>query len=97
VGGNVQASRLLSKTNPVYPESARQQGIEGAATVQAVIGTTGNFLDAHVVGTQTNELAQAALAAVRTWQFEPTRLNGEPVEVLTEVTVNFRLDSTPKE
>lgn len=92
VGGMVQAAKLISRTPPVYPDSLRQQGIEGTVLVQAIIGKTGSVLNAQAVGAQAPpELADAALAAVRTWQFEPTLLNGEPVEIITTVTVNFQL------
>jgi len=92
VGGNIQAAKLISKTDPVYPDSARQQGLEGTVLIQAIIGKTGNIMDAHVLGNDTpQDLAQAALDAVRTWQYQPSRLNGEPVEVITTVTINFQL------
>jgi len=92
VGGMVQAAKLINRTPPVYPDSLRQQGVEGTVLVQAIIGKSGSVLDAHAVGSQAPaELADAALAAVRTWQFEPTLLNGEPVEVITTITVNFQL------
>ena len=93
VGGNVQTAKVLSQIQPVYPDSARQQGIEGTVNLQAVIGTNGGIVDARVVSASGSEaLAQAALAAVRAWHYEPTLLNGQPVEVLTEVAIDFRLN-----
>lgn len=107
VGGMLQAAKLISKTPPVYPDSLRQQGVEGTVVIQAVIGKSGNVLEAHVAGggapitaggrggaavlSPQPEFAEAALNAVRTWQYEPTLLNGEPVEVLTTIAVNFQL------
>jgi TonB family protein len=92
VGGNVQAAKLISRTSPVYPESALRQGVQAAVLIQAIIGKDGNVLNPHVVGTGIPEdLAEAALNTVRTWQYEPSRLNGEPVEVITTITVNFQL------
>jgi TonB family protein len=92
VGGNVQYAKLISKTPPVYPDSERAQGVEGTVRIQAVIGKSGNVLDARVIGGQpSQDFADAALNAVRTWQYEPTRLNGEAVEVITTITVNFQL------
>jgi len=92
VGGNVQAARLISKTNPVYPDSAQQQGVQAAVLIQAIIDKNGNVLNPRVISSDTPaDLAESALAAVRTWQYEPTRLNGEPVEVITTITVNFQL------
>jgi TonB family protein len=92
IGGNVQAAKLISRTSPVYPDSALQKGVQAAVMIQAIIGKDGNVLSPHVIGTGIPEdLAEAALNAVRTWQYEPTRLNGEPVEVITTITVNFQL------
>ncbi|HEY6346462.1 MAG TPA: M56 family metallopeptidase [Bryobacteraceae bacterium] len=105
IGGMLQSAKLISKTPPVYPDSLRQQGVEGTVLIQAIIGKTGNVLNAAVVGGQAPaggrgaaagtpplpEFADAALQAVRTWQYEPTLLNMEPVEVLTTIAVNFQL------
>jgi TonB family protein len=91
VGGNVQFAKLISKTPPVYPDAERTQGVEATVRVQAIIGKSGNVMDAHVIGGPKQDFADAALNAVRTWQYEPTRLNGEPVEVITTITVNFQL------
>jgi beta-lactamase regulating signal transducer with metallopeptidase domain len=110
VGGMVQAVKLISKTDPVYPDALRQQGVEGTVLINAIVGKTGNVLDAQVapfasIGAGPGgrgpgpgatfvppEMVEAALAAVRTWQYEPALLNGEPIEVLTHVTVSFKLN-----
>ena len=92
VGGNVQHAKLISNTPPVYPDAERAQGAQATVRVQAVIGKNGNVLDAHVIGGQpSQDFADAALTAVRTWQYEPTLQNGEPVEVITTITINFQL------
>jgi len=93
VGGNVQPAKLISKTSPVYPADLKQQGITGTVIIRAVISTTGEPLHPEVVNTAVNPgLAQAALDAVRQWRYQPTLLNGEPVEVVTTVTMSFELD-----
>ena len=92
VGGNVQATRLIQQVKPVYPEHAQQQGIEGSVLLRAVVGVDGSLLSLAVINTTADpELAQAALDAVRQWRYQPTLLNGQPVEVATTITVNFRL------
>jgi TonB family protein len=103
VGGNIQAAKLINKTPPVYPESLRQQGVEGTVLIQAIVGKSGNVMSAQAVGSQragaggaptveqSSEFSDAALNAVRTWQYEPTLLNGEPVEVLTTIAISFQL------
>ena len=91
VGGNVQAARLISKVAPVYPENARLQGIEGTVVLRAVISKEGNVMSLSVLTKADPELAKAAGEAVQQWRYQPTLLNGAPVEVLTTITVDFRL------
>jgi TonB family protein len=92
VGGNVQVSKLLRKVDPVYPAGLKQQGVTGTVMVRAVISTTGEPLHPEVINTVHPGLAQAAVDAVRQWRYQPTLLNGQPVEVVTTVTVTFELD-----
>ena len=92
VGGNVQAAKLLTKVDPAYPADLKQQGIAGTVLVRAVVSTTGDTLSPEVINTVHPGLAQAALDAVRQWRYQPTLLNGQPVEVVTTVTVTFVLD-----
>lgn len=92
VGGNVQAAKLIHRVDPVFPQSARDRGVQGPVTIQAIIGKDGFIKDTfQTVSDAPADLAQAAIDAIRLWQFEPSRLNGEPVEVMTEITVNFQL------
>lgn len=92
VGGNVQASRLISKVNPVYPVQAEQAGIQGTVLLHAIVGTDGHLLSLGVANAGVNpDLANAATDAVKQWVYQPTLLNGEPVEVVTTITVVFRL------
>jgi protein TonB len=65
-----------------------------AATVKikAIISKTGDLLNPKVVNTVEPALAQAALDAVKQWQYSPTLLNGQPIEVLTTIDVVFELD-----
>ncbi len=92
VGGNVQAAKLIHRVDPVFPQSARDRGVQGPVTIQAIIGKNGFIKDTfQTVSDAPADLAQAAIDAIRLWQFEPTRLNGEPVEIMTEITVNFQL------
>jgi protein TonB len=90
VGGIVSAARLIYQPKPEYPELARMARTEGAVELEAVIAKDGTIemlkvLRGHPL------LIKAALEAVRQWRYQPTLLNGEPVEVVTEITVNFKL------
>ncbi len=92
VGGNVQATKLVYQAKPVYPEEAQQRGVEGTVLLRAVIWKDGSLGSVGGMNKLVDPgLAKAALDAVREWRYEPTLLNGEPVEVVTTITVNFRL------
>ena len=89
-GGNVQAANLIEQVNPIYPPLARQARIQGVVVMEAVISKEGSIESLRVV-TGHPLLNQAALDAVKQWKYRPTLLNGEPVEVITTVTVTFNL------
>jgi TonB family protein len=93
VGGNVQPAKLLSQVPPVYPANLKQQGIAGTVMLRAIISKTGEPLNPVVINTTVHPgLAQAALDAVRQWRYQPTLLNGQPVEIVTNIDVTFELD-----
>ena len=88
----MQATKLISQVKPVYPETLQQQGIEGTILLQAIIAKDGGLSALKVMNALANpELAKAAVDAVKQWRYEPTLLNGSPVEVTTTIAVNFRL------
>lgn len=92
IGGNVEAARIITKVQPIYPEGARTAGIQGSVVLQAIVGKDGRPLQLQVLNSQIDpDLARAAVEAVSQWRYQPTLLNGEPVEVDTVVTVNFKL------
>jgi TonB family protein len=76
---------------PAYPESEQAAGIQGYVVMEARIGTDGRLASLKVLNSVDPALDQAAIAAVQQWQYEPTLLNGRPVEVTTSITVNFKL------
>jgi len=93
VGGNVKQLKLIRQVRPNYPDELKQLGVEGTVVVRAIIGKDGTVLSPRVVNTEVDpRLAEVALDAVRQWLYEPTLLNGQPVEALTTVTLDFRLD-----
>lgn len=92
VGGNVKAPTNVRRVNPVYPVSMREAGREGVVTIEATIGVDGLVTSARVLSAQVHpDFANAALQAVRQWEFTPTLLNASPVEVLMNVSVEFTL------
>jgi len=90
VGGNVQGAKLVKKPTPVYPPLAKQARIQGTVKFQAVIGKDGTIQNLQLVSGHPL-LVAAAQDAVKQWVYQPTLLNGDPVEVATEIDVNFTL------
>ncbi len=92
VGGNVEAAKLITSRHPEYPEEARVKGIEGTVVLDAVISVEGAPLSLKVISSPEPALSDAATKAVREWRYKPTLLNGEPIEVVTTITVRFELE-----
>lgn len=95
VEGDVVAPRALNRVPPDYPAAAKEARITGTVVVEAVIGSDGAIRDAQVTDSLEESLDQAALDAVRQWTFDPATLNGKPVAVYYNLTLNFRLDGEP--
>lgn len=92
IGGNIKPPRKLVDVRPVYPQDMRDAGIDGTVSLSALIDAEGKVASVRVTGSPAHpELAKAAVEAVKQWQFSPTLLNGEKVEVLMTVTVGFSL------
>jgi TonB family protein len=92
VGGMVQAARIIKQTRPVYPADLQEQGVQGSVILSAIISKQGIPAQLSVVDTAANPaLVNAAIEAVNQWRYQPTLLNGEPVEVLTSIQVDFTL------
>jgi protein TonB len=89
-GGQVDPAVPIFQPKPEYPHLARSVRAEGTVRLEAVISTDGTVRDLKVVSGHPL-LVKAALDAVARWRYQPTLLNGEPVEVLTEIEVHFRL------
>jgi protein TonB len=92
VGGNIRPPTKTKNINPVYPQIAQSARVQGVVIIEATISPTGKVVDARVLRS-IPLLDQAALDAVRQWEYTPTLLNGVPVPVIMTVTVNFTLQS----
>jgi protein TonB len=90
VGGNVQQAKLIRQPKPVYPPLAKQARISGVVKLNAIIGKDGTIQNLTVASGHPL-LVPAAMEAVKQWVYQPTLLNGEPVEVVTQIDVNFTL------
>lgn len=87
----VESARLLFGPKPAYPPLARTARVQGIVKVEAIIARDGTIKNLHVVSGPPL-LVAVAIEAVRQWRYQPTLLNGEPVEVITEIDVNFTLN-----
>ncbi len=86
----IQAAKLIRRVAPPYPRLARQARITGIVKIDAVIAKDGTMRSVQVLSGHPL-LVKAALNAVKQWRYAPTLLNGEPVEVVTRIDVNFKL------
>lgn len=90
VGGQIRAPTQLRKVQPVYPAEAQAAKVQGIVIMEATIGADGRVNDTRVLRS-VPLLDQAAMDAVRQWEYTPTLLNGVPTPVIMTVTVTFNL------
>jgi TonB family protein len=90
VGGNMQQTKLVSQARPVYPPEAKAQRIQGKVQLQAIIAKDGTVQSLQVLSGDPL-LVTSAMDAVKQWVYQPTLLNGQPVEVQTQIDVNYTL------
>jgi TonB family protein len=91
VGGDVQAPVKTYAPQPQYTEIARKARIQGVVIVQAIIDKQGTVTNVKVLKGLPMGLDNAAVETIKTWKFEPATLNGKPVDVYYNLTVNFTL------
>ncbi len=94
VGGDVQAANLIQKVTPAYPAVAKQARIQGTVRLEAIISPEGRISNLQLI-TGHPLLIESAIDAVSQWVYKPTLLNGNPVEVLTQIDVNYTLSDAP--
>jgi len=94
-GGNVHAAKIIKRIQPVYPPLARQTRIQGTVRLHVIIAKDGTIKQLEIMSGHPL-LQQAALDAVRQWRYQPTLLNGDPVEVDTTIDVIFALNEGPR-
>jgi TonB family protein len=90
VRGSVQESKLIHRVRPVYPEDAKAAGLQGSVKLVVVVAENGTLREIRSASGPL-PLIQAAVDAVRQWNWKPTTLDGEQVAVITEIMMNFKL------
>ena len=86
------APKLIQQVDPVYPEEARKNRIQGMVISEALIDRSGDVVDVKVVETADEVFNQPTIDAIRQWKFEPATKDGEPVDVIYVLTVNYALE-----
>jgi protein TonB len=90
-GSGIDPPALLREVKPDYPEDARRRSLEGDVVLEIVVRRDGSVGDVRVIQSLGASLDQRAIEAVRQWRFDPARRRGAPVDVLVEVSVEFKL------
>jgi TonB family protein len=90
VGGDVRAPVVISRVPPRYTAEAKANRIAGIVIMELVIDREGNVADAKVLKPLPFGLDETALVAAKQWKFQPGTINGEPVDVIFNITINFR-------
>ena len=90
IGGNVQAAKIATQVPPTYPPLAKLARQQGTVQLEATIAKDGTVADLQVISGPPL-LIPAAMEAAKQWTYQPTYLNGNPVEVLTTININFAL------
>jgi len=90
IGGDIEAPKKLKDVRPAYPQEAQDAGVQGMVIIEAIIDRQGAVREAQVIRS-VPMLDDAAVDSVLEWEYTPTILGGQPVEVIMTVTVNFTL------
>ena len=93
VGANVTAPLRIFAPQPQYTEEARRARVQGVVILQAIVDCRGNVTDITVLKGLPLGLTEAAIDAISRWRFEPARLDGRPVSVYYNLTVNSACNS----
>jgi protein TonB len=89
ISQGVSQGLLIKRVQPKYPPAALAAHVQGAVQIEATINQEGKVVDVKVLSGD-SVLAHAAVEAVRQWRYKPYYLDGQPVEIQTQITVNFK-------
>jgi TonB family protein len=84
--------KLVKKVDPVYPDEAKKEGIEGVVVVEGLTDENGKVVDAKILKAAHELLNKAAVAAVKQWEYRPFIINGKPIPIEFTTTMRFKLD-----
>jgi periplasmic protein TonB len=90
ISQGVAERNIVKKVQPKYPSEAREKHVQGSVLIQVVISKTGDVTNTRVISGD-ELLAPSAVEAVTQWKYKPYTLNGQPIEVETQIIINFQL------
>ena len=94
--GDVKPPKLLKKVDPVYPEEARKEGIEGVVLLSVRADKEGRIEQVKILKSPHELLSKAAVEAVKQWLYKPMFIKGKPMPIIFTVTMNFKLKDEEK-
>jgi TonB family protein len=94
--GPLVPPRVVKETPPLYTKGAFDRGIEGRVVLKVIIRKDGSIGPVRIDQSLDKELDEAASEAVRRWQFNPATVNGEPINALANIEVDFIIQKQPK-
>lgn len=89
ISAGVMAGQIITKTQPVYPQSSKDAKISGSVVLHAIVDETGKVEKLDIVSSPDKDLSRSAIEAVQHWTYKPYLLNGRPTAVDTTITVNY--------
>ena len=90
ISQGISQGLVIKRVQPVYPRSALTMHVQGAVQLEATINKEGGISNLKIIKGEA-VLGRAAMDAVRQWRYKPYYLDGHPVEIETQITVNFKL------
>src|SRR5215831_895734 len=94
--GSIAAPEVLFYTDPFYTRTARERKVEGTVTVEGAFDVKGCMRVIRIIKTIGFGLDENAIAALRSWRFSPAKRNGEPVEALAQIDIDFSIAAAPR-
>ncbi len=91
--GENSAIKIIKKVAPAYPAEAKKKHITGKVVLDVTVNEQGKVSATKTKESADPSLEKAAIDAVKQWEFDPVKVNGKPVAVITTITLNFALDT----
>jgi len=91
LGDSVDIPKCIKKVEPIYPEKAKKELVQGVVVLEVTTDTEGNVVNVKVLESESSLLNQSAIDAVKQWKYEVMRSKGNPIPVSFKVTITYKL------